>query len=381
MMLDQETPSFSYEPKPDNARWIDSEEGVAYQATFDVDYLVPRSSLIHPYTEEFFHVSPFIDASGFFSDLLGFQRDETLRRRFLEDGRPIVERAITHYENENWALFDKEARSLHPNLDFSDRVQRFDSLCFLVRKPMAWLTFDHSKFEPLIGQRVALATSMSPQLITDELAEPMLTSGRVLELWNQVNGVRRAFLDAFFYLSPILQPLYWKHRPPELDDFVVCNKGFQPLKTLYVDAFETLARISVIALAIEAIIFHGELALPARRKGRKLSIHDLEALTSANKRDHLKNFPIAEVFVPFLETDLRNGIGHHAARYDAQNDFVICVRPRGEELDYWGVPYTEFCRKVMSLVSRLFVAELYLVAIVRLLRGRLRPTGGDSDVE
>jgi hypothetical protein len=37
MTIDQEAPAFEYEAKPDNAHWVDSEDGARFEATFDMD--------------------------------------------------------------------------------------------------------------------------------------------------------------------------------------------------------------------------------------------------------------------------------------------------------------------------------------------------------
>jgi len=77
--------------------------------------------------------------------------------------------------------------------------------------------------------------------------------------------------------------------------------------------------------------------------------------------------------VPFLDTELRNGIGHHAARYDSQSDSVVCVKAGGGKLQSKSIPYTEFCRKVISMVSRLSVVEIYLDSAIIALGGRIEP--------
>lgn len=76
--------------------------------------------------------------------------------------------------------------------------------------------------------------------------------------------------------------------------------------------------------------------------------------------------------MPFLNTDLRNGIGHHAARYDAERDLVVCVKAKGADLKHSVIPYTEFCRKVLSLVSRLAIVEDYLYHAVKFAGGKLK---------
>jgi hypothetical protein len=112
---------------------------------------------------------------------------------------------------------------------------------------------------------------------------------------------------------------------------------------------------------------------PLASRSSRHTIYEFESLATANKRDHLARYPIADLFVPFLDTELRNGIGHHAARYDSQSDSVICVKAVGSKLQLKSVPYTEFCRKVISIVSRLSVVETYLDSAITALGGKIEP--------
>jgi hypothetical protein len=68
---------------------------------------------------------------------------------------------------------------------------------------------------------------------------------------------------------------------------VVCDKRLPDLKPLYIDAFGTLARLSVIAIALEAIIHHSSLKIPTKKNS--LDLWSFEKLANANKPDHLAN--------------------------------------------------------------------------------------------
>ena len=149
----------------------------------------------------------------------------------------------------------------------------------------------------------------------------------------------------------------------------MCDKRFQEVKTLYIDAFETLARISVIAIGIEAIIHHSSLELPTK-KGF-LSLWDFEKLANARKPDHLKNYPIEDLFSEHLDTGLRNGIGHNSARYEAASDEVVYVQPRGRVLSEQRLNYTVFCARVLRLASVLFHSEGYFYTLLEAVDGRL----------
>src|SRR5262249_15266542 len=73
IILDQKNVSIEYDQKPENARWLDSEEGAEHQVTFDTELLLPRDALSTPF------LTPFIAASPLFRDMRTFQRQEAVR--------------------------------------------------------------------------------------------------------------------------------------------------------------------------------------------------------------------------------------------------------------------------------------------------------------
>ena len=172
-------------------------------------------------------------------------------------------------------------------------------------------------------------------------------------------------------LSPLLQAKhYWRESPTDLAPYVVCDKRFPELKPLYIDVFETVARISVVAIAFEAIIHHASLEIPTKKGS--LDIWSFENLANANKPDHLSKYPIDDLFSPYLDTTLRNGLGHNAARYDAASDELICIKQSGLKLAEERLNYTVFCDKVIGLASVLFHSENYFFSLVEEVGGSLR---------
>ena len=63
MNIDQEAVSFGYEPEPDNAHWVDSEEGAKFEATFDVDFLVRRKDVVCEHVPGRPRISPWMQAT------------------------------------------------------------------------------------------------------------------------------------------------------------------------------------------------------------------------------------------------------------------------------------------------------------------------------
>lgn len=368
MHIDQEAVSFEYEPNPDNAHWVDSEEGAKFEATFDVDFLVPRKDVVCEHVPGALRVSPWMQATRRFLDYQLFSTQEGQRRQWLAERAPIVGRLCVHFERQNWDVFTKEVRKPDPDISIENQKERFEAVYLASHQYLKLLTFpQHFKIVPRIEQRLALARSISAELTEIGLFQGLQRTGRLLEWWKQLRDVRSAYFAAYPYYHTVLQPLYWEDKGDVANRYVVINKGFPALKDLYITAFETLARISVIAVGLEAVIHYRELELPTKKGS--LSIFDFEALSTANKRDRLIQYPIGDVFGDFLDTRVRNGIGHNSARYDAVDDAVILVKSKGSELKTEKINYTEFCRKVVSTVSRLFVVETYLNAAVRALGG------------
>ena len=375
MHLDQEEPSFDYEVKPDNAHWVESEQGARFEATFDVDFLVPRKDVVYESVPGQFRPSPYMKAHERFRSYARFATDESWRRQWLLHHRPVVDRLCVHFERQNWEVFTNDARKLDGNIKIASQLERFDALCSASHHALPLFTFPHSMLAPRIEQRVALASSISPELTERGLFRQLQHAGRLHEWWTQIRTIRSAYFEAYPYYHTILQPLYWKDAGDATAEYVVSNKGFSTLKDLYISSFEALARISVLAIGIEAVIHHGGLEIPTKKGS--LSILEFEALSTANKRDHLARYPIGDIFYDFLDTTVRNGIGHNSARYDPVDDVVLLVKGEDDRLRRESVGYTEFCRKVVSLVSRLFVVEIYLNSAVRALGGYLEVGGPD----
>ncbi|MGQ0761474.1 MAG: hypothetical protein ACT4OT_05590 [Acidobacteriota bacterium] len=92
-----------------------------------------------------------------------------------------------------------------------------------------------------------------------------------------------------------------------LEEFTLAQKRFEDLKALYVDSFETLCRISVIAATVEGIISKGK-AVVLKSKG-EFTIAEFDMLRNGNKPDVLNRLgsPVADLFVPYIDHRLRNG--------------------------------------------------------------------------
>jgi hypothetical protein len=166
---------------------------------------------------------------------------------------------------------------------------------------------------------------------------------------------------------PILQLRYWKHQPSSLRDLMVSDKRFEELKPLYLAAFELFARLSVIGMGVALIRANANTDLPTKKGS--MSIWDFEAMDNAAKVPHLSRYGGTQHFAALMDTKLRNGIGHNAAHYDVATDEIVCVKAKGAALQEWRISYTDFCYKMLDLVSATYFSEAFLRAALRQTTG------------
>lgn len=359
LLLNQKRITYKHAPKPENARWVRTEKGARAEKTFYPELLTPRT----------FSFSPFLTIPFLFTNFSQFQTHEKARSIWRTNHWPALTRLVTHYEQDNGALFDKEIVRLGEQPSKPTKPDRLELLLKVQVACLRWFTFDDSDCWPRIKQRVSLANGIAPILVR-QFADEFRASGRMYELWKQIHRIHDEFMKNFPPLSPILQLRYWKDIPKSLDDYEVADKQFSELRHLYASCFETLCRISVIAIAFETIIFHKALETPT--KNGTLSLWQFEQLQNAQKVPHLNKYPISDMFIPFLNTDLRNGISHNAAHYDAAMDEIVCVKGQGARLVRSRLKYTDFCHTTLKLFSRMWYLEAYFDNLLFLTKGYLR---------
>ena len=366
VLLDQESAGIKYCEKPDNATWVDSEDGALHSATFDPEYLIHKDILISAIDLGLGPTSafplPFLMTHSYFEDIGNFQAHEAWRLHWRKEYWPVVRRLPVHFENQNWNKLVSEAESIGMQPDDESAWGALDLLVRTYVLSFSAMLYAEGNRTERIAQRIVLARSVSPELYR-ELATAYRDTGRMRDLWRQLQDFHAAFVNRFRFLSPLLQPArYWKEPAANLNDYVVCDKRFAELKSLYVDSFETFARLSVIAVGIESIIHHRALHFPTR-KGT-MDLWEFEKLKNANKPDHLRKYPIDDLFSPYLDATIRNGIGHNSSRYDGRDDAVVCVRQFGARTTESKIHYTEFCHRVLELSSVLFHTEPYFFALL-----------------
>lgn len=278
---------------PVNGRWVKSETGAIKTLNFDPDRVSPKDStnVFSPFMAEVHKLSP--------AAHLAYAREEGMRRAWRQSQWPWIQRLIVHFDKRNLALFDKEAKIKMTDPAAASWATRIRLLYDLLEKAFDNFTLTRRAAVRRIEQRVSLAQSTSRYLY-DELVRQYAASSRVVRLWQELAKIRTAFLANYLTISPMLRVQYWSGPPRSLTELSVPDKKFEQLKQLYVDAFETLCRLTVIAVAMETII-NNSLRI-ATAKG-EMTLWEYEAMANGNKPTILGKYPIHDLFVSLFVYD------------------------------------------------------------------------------
>jgi hypothetical protein len=110
-------------------------------------------------------------------------------------------------------------------------------------------------------------------------------------------------------------------------------------------------------MGIEMIIDHKSLDIPTKKGS--MTLDEFKILTNANKREHLKKWPIADLFEPLLDTELRNGVGHNSAHFEKESDQILLYDSKGRAVVSRSMGYTDFCDRTVRLFSGFELALMY----------------------
>jgi hypothetical protein len=352
--LDQEKGSFRFRD-PENAKWADNEDGAIKTLTFSDEIVVPASM------PDF--ISPSIATFGRY-DLENCREDEGLRQLFVRKTFQYAERCRVHFERGNWNLFDNESPSQHEGDPLSVRSRLIDLYNRYTAGFSKFTLVPHGKYGRVL-QRLAYAKALDQQVV-DKLAEHYLVSGRIVSLWKEIFSVRNSFVNCYNFIQPLITVKYWKDEFRE--PVTLSDKRFNELRQLYIDCFETLFRLLVLAMGFETIIHHRKLEIPTKKGS--MTLEQFEQMSNATKRDHIAKFPIEDLFMPVLDTEFRNGIGHHAAHYEQEHDAIVVFDTKDAGTVSRVVGHTEFCEKVLDLFAAFELAAMYHHDIHIYLGGR-----------
>ena len=366
LKIDHENIDFSYGETPTNATWVPDESGAVAAITFDPEALVlgKGPALTDPNVLTF---SPFIQMVKMFRDVLAYKAELSEQLTVIRH-RNEVGRLLTHIEHQNWDLVQAELTGLGCPDDTTDAVELRHRVQCLLGDTQQLIIRRHGSATGDVEKLFRRALTQAKNETKAFFAEYM-SSGRLRQLWHQCAKARNDFMASAPAMIPLLQVKHWKVPPPSLADCQLLNKQFEALKALYIDCFESLARLSVVLIAL-----HGLGAVGRRDVTTKLGSMDIwefEKLANANKGAHLGKAPECAFLVPYLDTALRNGIGHNSARYDAATDQVLLYKQRGANLEETSLSYTEFASKVLDVGSLLLELSLVAFCLVEANNGRV----------
>lgn len=340
--LDQEKGSFKFRD-PENGKWSDNDDGAVKTLTFSDEIVLPASM------PDF--ISPHIATWGRY-DWEKCREDEGLRQLFVHKTFQYAERCRVHFERGNWELFDKESPAQHGG-PLNPRNRLVDLYNFYTAALSKFTLLSRGKYGR-IHQRLTYAKAVDRSLV-DELEERYLSTGRIVSLWKEIFSVRTSFVNCYHFLQPLITVTYWKEEYRE--PVTLSDKRFNELRQLYIDCFETLFRLLVLATGFEMIILHRKLEIPTKRG--LMTLEQFEQQPNGAKRDHIAKLPIEDLFMPVLDTDFRNGIGHHSAHYEQDADVIVIYDTKDAGTVSRIVSYTEFCQKVLDLFAAFELAAMY----------------------
>jgi|GEM_PF-2048277 len=339
---------------PENGEWANDEDGAVETLTFSDETVVPASM------PDF--ISPHIATWGRY-DWEKCREDEGLRQLFVRKTFQYAERCRVHYERANWDLFDSESPSNHEG-PVTPKSRLIDLYNFYTAGFSKFTLIPHGRYDR-IYQRLTYAKTLDQSLV-NELAERYLVSGRIVSLWKEIFSIRNSFVNCYNFVQPLITVRYWKEEYRE--PVALSDKHFNELRQLYIDCFETLFRLLVLAMGFEVIIHHRKLEIPTKKGS--ITLEQFEQMPNAGKRDHIAKFPIGDLFMPVLDTDFRNGIGHHAAHYEQEHDVIAIFDTKDAGTISRVIGYTDFCEKVLDLFAVFELAAMYHHDIHIYLGGR-----------
>ena len=351
MDLDQELVGFSYR-EPKNADWTDDENGAIGAVALSQEIPVPAAGRHGFVTSTGPTLSPYLATFWKLKSWEEYRHSEQLRLAFVSRFDEL-ERSITHLERGDWSLFDA---AMHTEEQDPTTRRRLIDLYGTIQSGMSLFTrTPRSKYER-IRQRLVLADSKEPTLM-QELGDLYVASGRMMKLWKEITENRGSFISEYKGLQPLVQMRYWREELRDLTSFVVSTKRFDSLRQLYLNTFETLCRLLVIAKTVEAVIHAGTLDIPLAK--RSVALPEFEAFSNGVKSDHFATMAVWDLFQDVLDMDMRNGIGHHAAHYEAESDEVCLFSSKGSATVAGRLAYTEFCDRVLDLFAAAELGSVY----------------------
>ncbi len=281
---------------------------------------------------------------------------QAIRQAAANTHWPSIHKLFTHFERKHWDLFDKQLKKLELGITATTETERIKAAFTSIEKWEMPFAPDEQQFKEFVLKRLVLARATSRPLLID-LANYFKAKGKDESIIRELMSIRNNWSKYYLFLSPLYLPFYWDEKKYSLKDYTVAEKRFEELRLFYVDSFETLCRISVIAGAMEGIIHNKALGIPITN--RLVSLDEFDIMRNGSKPDILKQLKIADLFVPYIDNKLRNGIGHHSAHYDVKSDSIKYRIENDKGIQDLEISYIEFCDKVVRLYRQLHFVSQY----------------------
>jgi len=353
MEIDHENPNYEY-TKIVNAEW--SDENIYEDLDFStITTIVLDGENLIPISGDVF--SPFMSTAMLPEDPEKFRQHQGVRFHAYEKIWPMLDKLLIHENNRNEEFFDKQKDELGYRDECSNWEERILLTLRILQEYGELFCPDRKGADDLIRQRINLSEAISSTLQKD-LFEYLIETGKGWTLFTEIMDIRKRWAYLYPMLSAIYIVYYWTEKENSLDYYTLAQKRFDELKAFFIDCFETLCRISVLAAAIEGIIWNKSLTIPTYRK--QINITTFDEMANGSKRNVLKNLVISDLFVPFIDNRLRNGIGHHTARYDVNSDVVEYSYRTRQGIEWDMISYVRFCEKVVRLYTQIEAISIYV---------------------
>jgi hypothetical protein len=281
----------------------------------------------------------------------------------VRTGWPAIEKMLTHEANDNIELFNRALSEIKSKSIAHSRTEMAGLVMAVMDFFGAEFFLDdgrgRERIMALIG-KVVLKKRALQAAITH-----YRTGGRLKALWQELLRIRRAWAKVYFIIAPVYWAFTWDPKKASLDDYTLCQKRFEELRSFFIDCFETFCRLAVSAAGFEGIAEIDRFAVPVKKGSKEIT--DLESMPNGNKHTVLNQLKVGDIFVPFIDAKLRNGIGHNSAHYEVKSDRIVYRNTspsRGiEEFD---ISYIRFCERLVRLYGQLEACA----PLVHFLRGR-----------
>jgi len=341
MTLDQTTPSYDYTLLK-NGKWVEDESAAKSELRFDSENLSSRL----PGAQ----AMPFIETAFLAKDLESSRKVFGQRFSAMRTGWPVIEKMLVHEANGSLELFNRSLSELNAQTTADSNIEMVALLLSVLDQFGSEFLLDDGLVRRRITALIDKASSKEAPM--GEALAYYKSEQRLVSLWQQLTAIRRDWGTVYFMVAPIYWGLLWDPSKASLDDYTLCQKRFDDLRGFFVDCFETFCRLSVVTAGFEGIAEINQFLIPFPVRARPVS--DLELMPNGNKHTLLRSLQHGDIFIPFIDAKLRNGVGHNSAHYDVITD---TIRYRNQSpsrgIEDFSISYVRFCEKVVRLYGQL----------------------------